>query len=369
MFYCDEDFHPYFHRFELFTESMHSGDNLNVIVLHDTYDDPATYYYIDDNQQLLPLVEMGEVNMGSYETLRDFVNYCKENYPAERYILSLYDHGGGWIGACLDLTNDSDWLTPDEIYRALAEAGGIDLFMFAAACHMGALEVAYEIREFVDVYIGSEKSTSYWFWEKPMERICQALHKNPEISTFELSRNIVEFIRVNNFTPSPFQDELTTSAINLKKIDTLMHVIDEVALIYQLIPVVFASYMAAAYPKIMAYNQFSVDVYDFAYELTKVETDSFRRSKLELVKECLQDAVIANCCSKDLEGSHGLSIYLPDPEVNPYNAVYHDQEFGLDFTQDSHWDELLISYFSISGGQIKRMLMEPEVELLFKENF
>lgn len=142
MFDYDEDFYIYCQRFQLFTEAMCSGDNLNVLVLHDTYEDPAVLYFVDENNQPLPKLEMGEVNMGRYETLRDFVNYCKEYYPAERYILGLYDHGGGWVGACWDFTKDSDWLTPDELSKALSESGGIDLFMFAAACRIAAFEVA-----------------------------------------------------------------------------------------------------------------------------------------------------------------------------------------------------------------------------------
>jgi len=367
MFYCDEDFYIYYHRFELFTEAMCSGNNLNVIVLHDTYEDPAILYYVDENHRPLPKVEMGEINMGSYETLRDFVDYGKKHYPAERYILGLYDHGAGWIGTCWDLTNDSDWLTPEELYRALNESGGIDLFMFAAACRMGAFEVAYEIREMAEVYIGSENRTSYWFWENPMERICQTLHDSPEVSTVELSEHIIDFIRVNNFTPSPFQDGLTTSSVYLEKLDTLKQAIDEVALFYQSNPAAFKSYMSVVYKEMMAYNNSSVDIYDFAHELLNVETDSLRRSQLEKIQKCLQDAIIANCCSEGLDGSHGLSIYLPDPEEEPYNLMYHNQEFGLDFTQNSHWDELLRSYFSLSGGQQKNMPVEQEAEIRFKD--
>ena len=44
---------------------------------------------------------LGEVNMGSPEALVDFVNWAKQTYPAERYCLVLWDHGGGWKRARL----------------------------------------------------------------------------------------------------------------------------------------------------------------------------------------------------------------------------------------------------------------------------
>jgi hypothetical protein len=149
----------------------------------------------------------------------------------------------------------------------------------------------------------------------------------------------------------------------------LKQALDDLAQSYLADPESLTSHLNAVDGEIMSYNDSDVDIYDFAHELLKLETDPLRRSQLEIVKECLQDAVIANCWSEGLEGSHGLTIYLPDPEVNPYNTYYHYQEFGLDFPQDSHWDELLISYFDMTGGQIKKMPLEPEAELTSIKNF
>ena len=127
-----------------------------------------------------------------------------------------------------------------------------------------------------------------------MERICQTLHNNPELSTSELSKKIVEFIRVNNFNPSPFQDGLTQSAVKLEKMDELKQALDDLAQLYLAYPDTLASHLNSVYKEIMSFNESTVDIYDFAHELLKVESDPLRRSQLELVKECLQDAVIAS---------------------------------------------------------------------------
>lgn len=174
---------------------------------------------------------------------------------------------------------------------------------------------------------------------------------------------------MNNCTPSPFQNELTTSSVHLENLDALKQAIDESAQLYRLHSTEFISLVSAAYTEMMAYNQSSVDIYDFAHELLKVESDSQRRSHLVRIQSNLQDAIIANCWSMGLEGSHKLSIYLPDPEVELYNLMYHDLDFGLDFTQDSNWDELLMSYFSLSGGQQKSIPVVPEAEVMYQENY
>ena len=39
---------------------------------------------------------MGELNMGAPQTLIDFVVWGMQNYPADKYVIDLWDHGSGW---------------------------------------------------------------------------------------------------------------------------------------------------------------------------------------------------------------------------------------------------------------------------------
>ena len=70
------------------------------------------YYVLQDTDTELinsTLVEdMGEVDMGNADNLRDFVVWGVTNYPAERYYLDIWGHGGGWRdGTCNDYTSGS----------------------------------------------------------------------------------------------------------------------------------------------------------------------------------------------------------------------------------------------------------------------
>ena len=129
MLYDDADFDPQYDIFNEFVAEAYSGNNLNVVVLQDTFEGPVKLWYINNNHTATLLEEKGELNMGDYVTLRDFIEYCKESFPAERYIMDLYDHGAGWIGACRDDTSDGDLLSMDEIQQALEETGGIDIIL------------------------------------------------------------------------------------------------------------------------------------------------------------------------------------------------------------------------------------------------
>jgi len=42
------------------------------------------------------LSDIGEANMGEPSVLKNFIDWGKQNYPAENYILVIWDHGDGW---------------------------------------------------------------------------------------------------------------------------------------------------------------------------------------------------------------------------------------------------------------------------------
>ncbi len=99
-----------------------------------------------------------EANMGDAETLKKFIQYCKSNYPANKYVLIMSNHGGGTRSVkstssstgdvkaiCWDDTNGEDCLYTGEITDVLTSAESIDV-MVLDACLMGSVEFAYQFR-------------------------------------------------------------------------------------------------------------------------------------------------------------------------------------------------------------------------------
>lgn len=98
-----------------------------------------------------------EANMGDGNTLKKFINSCKENYPADKYSLIISNHGGGARdnkllqkpkdpkAVCWDDTNDSDCLYTAEITDTLTNNQSVDVLAYDA-CLMGTAEVAYQYR-------------------------------------------------------------------------------------------------------------------------------------------------------------------------------------------------------------------------------
>jgi len=354
MLYDDADFYMAFDPLDWFATEAFSSDQINVLVLQDKEHDPASMWYVDENHDKILLEEMGEINMGNYTVLRDFVAYCKNNYSAERYMLFFYDHGGGWMGACWDNTDD-DWLAMDEIQRALTETGVVDVVCYSAPCLMGAVESAYELRNCTEIYIGSEEGSGYMYWGDVIGDICTLINDDTNIPNTDLGEEIINMIKKNLF--EKFSNRMyrkgrrmvTMSAIDTSKMEKVAISIDQLAqdltdkintsrsrikLVHSLTQP-FAKYGIRAKSNIL-------DVYDLAKKcyLFFFFDDAIRSNSNE-VMESINGAVIANLRGIRHLQAHGLTIYFP-ADIAFYDGNYTNS--NLDFTNNTYWDEFLEAY-------------------------
>ena len=380
MFYDDADFHdgPFvgFNPMDspgycnvTFADETYSGENIDVIVLEDTYGGPSKIWYIDESHNKELLEELGEVNMGDYITLRDFIQYGKENYPAERYFLSVYNHGGGWNGACRDDTSDGDSLSMNEFQKALKEVDGVDVICFTGPCSMGSLESAYELRDYTKLYIGSEDASGYVYWHGTIGHICNLLNGTPDILIDELGKEIIENIKKADYENYIFPNIgnriwiervklcVTISAIRtdtlenvaiavdkfakdlMDKINTSRFALSQIRLARQ----VTKSFGILFIPLIMI-KGFDVDIYDFSKKCSLVFfLDSTIKQDAKAVMESIDEAVIANLHGVTQLGAYGLKIYFPRSFF--YNSnIANRYSSELNFANNTHWDEFLEFY-------------------------
>jgi len=348
MLYDDADFEYAWDPLNNFTLEVHGGNKVNFIVLQDTETGPAKLWQIDENHSLILLDDLGEVNMGDYVTLRDFIDYCKSNFPANRYIMDLYNHGAGWKGACKDDTSDGDLLTMNEMQKALSETGGIDIIMFNAPCLMGSLESAYELRNFADVYIGSEELCGYKLGLA--ELICELLHTHCCLDNYEIGEKIIEF--VENLG-GEWAHKRTMIAVQSDKLDQLKTAINKLCI--DLMLRWFRSYKKinsarndtfelGEYPDIKErYRLF--DFYGFTQHLLAQGGIGSRIKKdIYEVQSAFNNTVIKEYHGSSKPDAHGLSIYFPDSLMDGLYKQYRDRSYGLDFAKKTMWDEFLSFY-------------------------
>ena len=178
------------------------SDNINIVIqtvgtkkwqVDGISSSTSQRYLVTDGKLTRIESDLGDLDVGDGDTLKDFVSYCNEKYPANRNMLILWNHGGGIIyGYGYDDSSyySSDSLNVDEIQKALSEAGVYFDFIGFDACIMGGLETACALYDFSDYLIASEDFESADGWE--YTRWLSALGQNSSTSTADLAKIICD---------------------------------------------------------------------------------------------------------------------------------------------------------------------------------
>jgi len=349
--YIFYDAHDYTHNwmepmmFRFITRPW-SNKNFNYVVLQDTFYGPGRIFNIKNLGRKVLLENLGEINMGNSSTLEYFVSYCKENFPAKRYFLEIASHGTAWYASGLDDTNNHDWLTLEEIQKALTKTGGVDIMAFISSCAMASTESVYELRNLTDVYIGSEEGTAYDF--RVYNPIYKLLKYESDLSNIEIGNRIIEIIRNTEKNTKLYPiPRNTMSAIRTDKITNLVDAIDNFTIeISKDLENNFEDIKSIHKKTQLFFDDDLLDIYDFAKNYNQINgLDENLSTCLNNIMQAVNDTVINEYHNELYPGSHGLTLYLPYwggyqwfvPE-NTYS------NFGLDFANDTTWDEFLINY-------------------------
>ncbi|MCQ2519832.1 MAG: clostripain-related cysteine peptidase [Lachnospiraceae bacterium] len=154
--------------------------------------DRSQIYKLDGNGLTLEKDNLGQLNCTIAQTLKDFITYGATAYPADRYILLFWDHGGGPVyGYGYDQHQAEDEaLTIDEIQAALRGAGVYFDFIGMDCCLMSSLEVCCALYDFCDYCVLAEDFESGLGWE--YTTWLSKLYKNTSVSTEELGKSIID---------------------------------------------------------------------------------------------------------------------------------------------------------------------------------
>lgn len=342
LLYDDADFSNAYDPLNDFSKLVSSDSGINYLVLRDGNKTKANYYQIGKKHEQILLKELAELYMGDKSTLEDFFNYAKEYFPAERYIVAFYDHGGGWQGACWDMTSQNDNLTPAEMNDALLNCGGVDLVLFTAPCLMGSIESAYQFRKSSKYYIGSEATSGFAYWLGMLDKLDVLLKSNSAITSNDLAKEIInlheQYKNINGYGKS-----IAMSAIDLSKMSSLIISLNNVTNYYLGNVDKFKS---ISKENIKVYSTVYCDLLSLIQTLKENETEGVIFNQLTETINLFNDCIVAECHGESNIGSNGLNIYMP-PKKYSTEVYYSPYGIGLDFKSDCSWDEL------ISGTGIK----------------
>jgi Clostripain family/Bacterial Ig-like domain/PDZ domain/WD40-like Beta Propeller Repeat len=294
---------------------------------------------------------IGEKNMGSPETLSDFVNWSITKYPAEHYALVMWDHGGQFLGACsdTDVNGNSDILDMSDFSTAFDNIDTkLDIIGFNA-CLMAGVEPAYQLKEAADIYIASEPSEYGSLWEGTVWNytdLFEYLFSNPEVSVNTLAEVIIDSY---SELPFAFLDD-AISAVDLKIIDDLALSIDgfanfmfEEGTINNWLEVEQARENAL---QVAAEDEYVhrdlCDLGHFMQEIVQNTQNEELQSIAQDACDVLDDMVLYEWHDNNLSGATGLTIYLPKAGGEVYPAYNQD----ISFLRDTRWDEFVEVFVS-----------------------
>jgi len=308
------------------------------------------YYITQDSDPFLinsEFNDLGELNMGNPQTLVDFASWAITEYPAKKYLLVIWNHGGGFRSPAYttkdiawDDTSGGDKITMSELEYALlaisAQMGkNIDI-VGMDACLMAMTEVAYQIKDYADILVASEESEPNDGW--PYDTILAQLATNPTMSSTQLSADIVD--KYIYFYPF---DEVTLSAIDLSYMDTLAGQLSSLAQTIKGDSITPSNKYIIAANNSQYYSQSPyawekdfIDLYDFCNKLLFYSNNTSVKNIAQSIQQTLNYAIInSDYNGESVSGSKGLSIYFP--WYYSYNSYYN----YTNFSQDTFWDEML----------------------------
>lgn len=158
----------------------------------DIASDHAQRFLIEDHDLTLVDDSLDQEDCTDPKTLSDFIAWSAKNYPADRYILILWNHGGGSVDGFgyNQWGRYSDSLTLDEMQTALQDGGVLFDFIGMDSCIMSSIEICYALYDYCDYMILSEDFESSLGWS--YKGWLTALAENTSIDTVSLGKIIID---------------------------------------------------------------------------------------------------------------------------------------------------------------------------------
>lgn len=336
-------------------------EKVNYLVLYDAYDDSQDgIYYVtkDPNGQNSVLVSekisnhMGtDFDMNKSETLQEFILWSQKRYPANHYGITVWDHGSGIFKNKEDLItkgcigNMKLWELDDALAAFKAQARqNVDIFGFDL-CLLGQVETAYQLKDYVDYVVFSEKTEPGDGWH--YSTAFKMMNENPQVSPRDFAINLVDcyFESYNNGLAQQGPMGTTQSAVAND------------VLVAELLPVLnqfsetFAKYYyeyASQFRKTISQAWFSdnrPEHIDLGHLGNLIAKDANYPEELRLVAqklvEAVNKAVIRNRYTMPVNSNTtGMKIWLPGKISESSNLDFYINEEYLIF-HESKWDELL----------------------------
>jgi len=281
---------------------------------NETIDSRETSYFLVTQDDVIEVSANTQTNMGSANTLSAFLNYGVASYPAQRYGLILWDHGGGpMMGYGQDeLSYDS--LQLSELSSALKNSpfntGNKLEFLGFDACLMGSVETAWIFKDYAKYFIASQEVEPGQGWDYGFLSQLSQCRTGGEIGKVIIDSYFDYYQQLYATSPSQ-ESEITLSCLDLTKIQAVEQGLDQLftnvnkdVISGQLATVSRCRYSSKAFGKYA--SETGYDLIDLKHMATLLSTSYPQASALITA---LTDLVVYT--RANVSNANGVSIYHP----------------------------------------------------------
>lgn len=298
------------------------ASKVNIVVLtggteewdNDVINPKKTMIYSMDKGAMKEEVSFGKAPVSDADTLTGFVNYAMTAFPADRYGIVMWNHGGGPIhGYGVDQLNDEESLGIKDIQIAFANsllANYPAEFIGFDACLMANIETAVLLQNYGKYLIASEETEPGFGWNWSW---LTALNENPVVDGREHGKIIADkFIDVCN----SYEMEGTLSVVDLSKVQWLAESVDELSQLTN-DTVAHSKKQVRRFAKVRGKSKTfgnmgddeSYDIVDIGSYAQHLRKDYPQQA--DNVLNALNQAVVYNNVSDTMYDATGLTLYVP----------------------------------------------------------
>ncbi|MEE1114256.1 MAG: clostripain-related cysteine peptidase [Eubacterium sp.] len=317
------------------------GDNINLLVYtggctswrNNTISSSVNQIYQIRNHQLNCLVQDdGSKPMVDPSTLSSYIKWCNKNFPANRYELILWDHGGGSVSGYGydEKYQQKGSMNLAGINKALSDGGVSFDFIGFDACLMATMETALMLNQYSDYLIASEETEPGvgWYYTDWLTNFNEDTSK----PTIEVGKDIVDGF-VEECARTCRGQQTTLSVIDLAELsatapDKMRSFSESISSLISeknYSTVSDARYNTREFSRSSGIDQ--VDLIDLANNMKNDEGKD--------LADVLTSAVKYNRTSSNMTHAYGISIYFPyrrttyvDTMVDTYDEIGMDDSYS-----------------------------------------
>ena len=268
---------------------------------------------------LMELDDLGVIDSGSADTLKDFIIWGVQRYPAKRYMLIMSNHGAAMNGIAFDYDMRTH-ISLNELSVALRESlirTGLERFDLIGfdACLMATVEVATFLSPFADLMLASAAVEPGHGWDYNSFAL---IRDQVDVSPEALGHEIIKGYKAVAEQAKTFSD-VTLSLIDLRTMEDFTEALSRFAeLVSTQLPHGARDELSKEILRGIIYGQDDNSNQNFAnmYELkTLIEGISRARPELASVSAdlltALERSIVHHVAGENFAAVLGLSIHFP----------------------------------------------------------